>query len=138
MYETKNIITYTNNKTVIKEVEKFSEKHKMNVVIANTETDLVAFSFWLAVIDINLLEGVYFRYLEDVNRKLPFEVEKEIKAISGEEDLGIKEKIISHTKGNIPAELTNQIIIQEHITSKSLEALLDNYLPIPSNVNKKA
>ena len=138
MYETKNIITYTNNKTIIKEVEKFSEKHKMNVVIANTETDLVAFSFWLAVIDINLLEGVYFRYLEDVNRKLPFEVEKEIKAISGEEDLGIKEKIISHTKGNIPAELTNQIIIQEHITSKSLEALLDNYLPIPSNVNKKA
>ena len=138
MYETKNIITYTNNKTVIKEVEKFSEKHKMNVVIANTETDLVAFSFWLAVIDINLLEGVYFRYLEDVNRKLPFEVEKEIKAISGEEDLGIKEKIISHTKGNIPAELTNQIIIQEHITSKSLEALLDNYLFIPSNVNKNA
>ena len=138
MYETKNIITYTNNKTVIKEVEKFSEKHKMNVVIANTETDLVAFSFWLAVIDINLLEGVYFSYLEDVNRKLPFEVEKEIKAISGEEDLGIKEKIISHTKGNIPAELTNQIIIQEHITSKSLEALLDNYLFIPSSVNKNA
>jgi|ERR1035437_7127219 hypothetical protein len=122
------ICIYTNDVHVIAETEKFAEKYGFKVCIADSETDLIAIPYWLSVIDINLLRGEYFGFLEEVDRPLVFE---NIKEIFGEEKISILEKIITHTKPkSVPDWLSKYLIVEENITVEFLESCCHSFMQI--------
>ena len=122
------ICIYTNDVHVRTETEKFSEKHGFKLCIADSDTDLIAVPFWLAVIDINLLQGQYFDFLKEIDQPIEFENMNEICA---KEDISVLEKIITHTRPkSVPDWLSKYLITEENITVEFLESCCSSFMPI--------